>query len=216
MNIKVVAVIVAAIILLGGGALLFSKNANKPTAQPAPSTSATQAPSAGQSLSDILALGKTQQCTFSYDSTSGGKTEGTIYLSGDKMRGDFKVTSSGKVSDFSLIRVGDTNYIWGTGLPGGIKMTISAKDLAGNTQVQQYVNADQKADYKCGAWITDASKFTPPANVKFTDYSAMMPKSNASPAGTGAGYSSQCAACNYLTGESKIACTAQYNCSASQ
>jgi hypothetical protein len=219
LNIKIVAVVAAvAILLLGGGLFLYSKSKPQPSVQPSPSASATQNPSAMQSLSEILSMGKTQKCTFSYDGASGGKTEGTVYLAGDKMRGDFKVTTSGKVSEFSLIRVGDTNYIWGTGLPGGIKMTLSAQGLAGNTQVQQYVNADQKADYKCGAWTPDNTRFSPPTEVKFTDYSSMMPKSNASPApgGTNSGGSSQCGACNYLTGDSKMACIMQYNCAQSQ
>ena len=64
--------------------------------------------------------------------------------------------------------------MWGGELPGGIKMTFDVDELKTNTQANQYVDLNSKTDYSCSDWAADASKFTPPPNVKFTDLSSMM------------------------------------------
>lgn len=212
MNFRLLVVAIL-VLLLGGGVLLYFKG-NKPntTASVTPTPKPTvEAMTNQSSLMDLLNLGKTQKCTFDYKASNNSETKGTVYLSGDKMRGDFNIaTTSNTKGDMSMIRSGDTSYMWGSLLPGGIKMTVSAKDLASNTQAKQYVDANQKVDYKCGTWIVDSSVFTPPANIKFTDYSSLMPKTQTSGTPTGTGTSAQCAYCNYLSGDSKASCLAAY------
>lgn len=190
MNTKIIAIVVAIIILLGaGGIFLYSQKQNpttKSSTNPTP-TKAEQAISP-TSLLDLLASGKTQSCTFSDKRDDGSSTEGTIYLTGTKMRGDItNITKDKKTSMVYMIRDGDTTYIWGTDLPQGIKMTLSANDLKTNTQANQYVNTTAK--YKCSGWTLDSSKFVVPTNIKFTDVSSIMPKTTGTTTQTGPGYS---------------------------
>lgn len=216
MNSKVIAVVVGLVLLLGaGGIFLYSKNSpSTNTSSTNPEPTKAQQSSAQSSLADLLLGGKNQTCTFSSKVTEGTSTEGTVYLSGTKMRGDITNTSKdGKVSMFYMIRDGDTTYIWGSSLPTGIKMTLSADDLKNNTgDASKYAGtfSSVKSDYKCSGWSVDSSKFTVPTNVKFTDVSSMM--MHESPTGTsgyqpGAGYS--CAGITDPT--AKAACEASLN-----
>lgn len=176
MNTKLLGIVIAVIILLGAGGLyLFSQN--KPQTQETTNQAATESEkSSGKSLMDLISLGQNQRCTFSTTNES-GLTEGTFYVSQGNLRGDFKTTVKGKVTEMSMIRSGDTNYMWGSSLPMGIKMTLSLDDLSKNQQASQYVNASEKLAYNCRQWNVDSSLFTPPANIKFTELpNTMMPK----------------------------------------
>lgn len=175
MNTKLFGIIAAVVLLLGTGGLYFlnqNKSANNSTFD----TSPTQKQNQTTSLLELLSKGGNQRCTFT-TSTEKGMTEGTVYVSGEKMRGDIKTTVDGKTEEISMIRDGDTNYMWGTSLKMGIKMTISLDEFASSDQAGQFVSPDQKFDYNCAPWTTDNSLFTPPSNVKFTELpSSMMPK----------------------------------------
>lgn len=175
----IVGVIIIAFLLLGvGGYFLFGKNLGAPSQNQTTNSNDTstkaQDNSAMSSLIDLVTSGKTTQCTFDVTADS-GNSKGTIFITGEKMRGDFETTTQdGKTSQMYMIRDGNMYYMWGGELPGGIKMTFNVDDLKTNTQANQYVDLNTKSDYRCSDWTTDASKFTPPSNVKFTDLSSMM------------------------------------------
>lgn len=176
MNTKILGIIVALILLLGVGGYLFlnqNKSAVNTNSNATPTETSTQA----SSLLDILNSGQNQRCTFT-TTTDKNSTEGTFYIADGKMRGDLKTTADGKTEEISMIRDGDTNYIWGSSLTMGIKMTLKIEDLAKDTKTTgQFVDPNQKFDYKCMPWTTDNSLFTPPSNIKFNELpSSMMPK----------------------------------------
>lgn len=173
MNTKIVGVVVAIIFLFVAGGLYLSQN--KPVTKTNTSPTPTKTENKSTSLMDLLTLNKPQRCTFS-TKTADTLTEGTVYISEKKIRQDFKSTTKGKVEEMSMIITNNTSYIWGTSLPTGIKMTLSLDEVAKNTQASQYVNPNAKVAYNCMPWNTDASLFTPPANIKFTDISSIMPK----------------------------------------
>ena len=166
---------VAALFIVGiGGFFLYSKN-NKPQVVTTQAVT-TQKPASNhtKSLLELLTSGQTTKCTFETNTSEKSQTTGTVYISGNNMRGQFTTKVNGKASNINLIRVGDQSYIWGDDLPSGIKMKLSAKDLSQNNQTKQYIDANNKTNYNCSPWVPDASQFTPPTNVKFTDYSSMM------------------------------------------
>lgn len=176
--------------------------------------------SAMTSLTDLLSGGKSQMCTYEYQDPQSGTVKGVVYVSEGKMRGDFTTSASGKPYSGSMIN--DTKYVytWSTGNKQGFKTQVTAdvKKLiaegsgSASSNQQQSIDTNAKYDYKCSNWSTDNSKFTPPGDVKFTDYSSMM-KQITVPTGTGSKTTSpQCGACAYLTGEQKTTCLAQYNC----
>lgn len=183
-------VIVAAVVillLLGGAAYLtLSKSSTnqKETAKTVtPTTSANSANNT--TLAGLLALGQNLRCSFNFNGTSGTSTQGTFYLSGGNLRGDFVVKNTdGKETQMSMIRNGDESYTWGPSLPMGIKMKISLDKLAANEQINQFANVNQKTNYNCMPWKVDSSLFTPPSNVKFTDVGSMMPRATTTTEGT--------------------------------
>jgi len=187
MNSKVIAIVVVLIILLGlGGIFLYSKSSK--SVAPVKTAQITQTPAKSQNtfnnttLAGLIALGQNLRCTFSVTGTNGDTTNGTFYVSKANVRGDFTIkTTDGKQNQVSMIRIGDTNYIWGSALPSGIKMTLSLDKIRQSAQVSQYQAVTQKTNYSCLPWNVDASLFTPPANIKFTDVTSMIP---VSPTGT--------------------------------
>lgn len=213
-------IIAAAVILFGAiGVFLYSQKNQKSEPN---TTAVTQSPkeeiSMASDLTSILKSGKTQKCTFSYTDEEENTTTGSAYISGKQMRTDVKSTASGKESTIYVLRNGDDNYIWGSDFPNntGMKMTLSIDEYVSNENSKKYFDPNMKADYKCSAWTVDASLFTPPANVKFQDISAMMQgvmeKVSKSPTGTAGSDSSECTICNSLSGDAKNACLKQFGC----
>ena len=211
----VVGLVAAAVIILGAGFVyLFDKT--KPASQPN-RTVATQITPAKNSVAgtvaDIFKTSKDEKCTFD-SKTSDSETNGTIYATANKAYGTFAMTSSGKTTTNYVIRDTDNFYIWGSSLPTGIKMTMSVDDLAKNISSSQYsggFNANQKVDYNCSNWTVDESVFTPPTNVKFTNFGGVALPSAASSNKT-ANPSSQCSICASLTGQAKSACLSSFHC----
>ena len=184
MNSKVIAIVIAIIILLGlGGFILYGKSkAPTKTAQTSQTPAKSQNSSTNTTLAGLIALGQNLRCSFSVTGTNGDLTNGTFYVSKENVRGDFTVkTPDGKQNQMSIIRMGDTNYVWGSALPRGIKMTLSLDKITQGAQASQYSAVNQKTNYNCLPWNVDASLFTPPANVTFTDMTGLVP---ASPTGT--------------------------------
>ena len=184
MNSKIIAATIVIIVLLGlGGYLLLGKTkAPTKTEQTAGSGAKSGNAFNNTTLSALLGMGQNLRCSFNTTGAS-ETTQGTFYISKGNVRGDFNVkTSDGKDNQMSLIRTGDTTYIWGSALPTGIKMTFSLDEIAKNSQTSQYSSLTEKTNYNCMPWSVDNSLFTLPTNVKFTDLSSMMP--SVSPAGT--------------------------------
>lgn len=128
------------------------------------------------SIANLLTSGKNVNCTMTYPD---GKGSGTIYVSGHNMRGDFMVNveAMGEVKS-SMIQDGEYAYMWSDADKKGTKFKVSglpSPSPAANSQAES-VDLNQQVDLKCSAWGVDASKFTVPGDVEFTDMSAIMEK----------------------------------------
>ena len=152
------------------------------TGSPIGNLTGTSDSGGSKSLKDLLASGVAQKCTYTTTMDT-GSTEGTTYISGGKIRGDFSTTVSGKTTQSHMISDSKTSYVWTEGEKTGFKTTISEADTSeanSNDTPSNYsgsttgADLSQKADYKCAAWVVDGSVFTPPATVKFTDLSEMF------------------------------------------
>lgn len=214
-----VGIITAAIILIGAaGVFLYSQN--KPSEKQPISTSASvneeNKSEMTSSLSELLKSEQTQECSFSYDEISGGKTSGITYLSGENMRTDLTMDNNNKITNVYVVRNGNDSYIWGSEFPNntGLRMTISVDELVNGESTKKYFDPDRKLNYNCKPWTIDASVFIPPSNIKFSDLSQMMQgfmnttKTSGAPTGT----TNNCSMCNFLTGDAKNACTQQLGC----
>jgi len=175
------------------------------------------------SMKELMASGKTQKCDFTSQSAS-STSQGTVYIGGGKMRGDFSSTAQGKTMATHMINDGTTVYTWVDGMSMAVKMSAAAKMTNRPTpsnRTSQSVDQNAKYNYNCSDWTQDNSQFTPPANINFTDMSAMMQQNtttgtSGSGASAGAGTSAsmkaqQCAACDGA-GAGKAQCLAMLKC----
>ncbi|MDQ5962566.1 MAG: hypothetical protein QG653_373 [Patescibacteria group bacterium] len=171
------------------------------------------------SLKEIFARGGSQKCTYTIIE-NGITSSATIYLSGEKMRVDSQTTTNGKAENARMLLTNNIMYVWGDGMPQGIKMPIPDANTPTSQNTQgtvQMVDLDKEMNYSCSPWSADASYFTPPTNIKFMDMSQMM--NQVAPTGsTGSGGGSidvqamQCGACDSLPEPDKTACRQAIGC----
>ncbi len=174
------------------------------------------------SLKDLLTQGVSQQCTYSYTDEKMGKTDGVMLVANGKVRGSFSLTDpKGVVTAGNMINDGAFSYTWDDTTKTGMKiaMTEELKKMGEETVKDnpQVAEMNKKTDYRCKAWVVDASKFVPPTDIKFTDLSKMMENLNPSPkvSSTNDGESpttDQCAICDSLPTEAQASCRTSMKC----
>ncbi len=171
------------ILLLGiGGYWYMNKN---PTSLSTGKNKMEQEQTTGSgmmSLKELMGLNKNQVCTYS-SSEETGSISGTSYISGGKVRNEFKGTyPDGKAYEGGMINDGSYMYTWTTDSNEGFKIAITdsiekqVEDTKNDFEKNQdqFVNQNEKLNYKCSSWSPNGSMFVPPSNIKFTDYSEMM------------------------------------------
>ncbi len=216
-----IALIVLILLVVGGAIFLNrSKESTSSTTTETPKPTTTKE-NTMMSLSELLLKGKSQMCTYDYKDAQNGTVKGVVYISGGKVRADFTTTANGKPYSGSMINDTKYMYTWSSEAKTGFKTQISdmkqmmdQKSVSPTTTQQQSLDSNVKYDYKCADWVVDNSKFSPPSDIKFTDYSSMM-KQMMKPTGTTStseSNSAQCGACSYLSGDQKTACMSAYNC----
>jgi hypothetical protein len=187
------------------------------------------------SLRDFMTMpGESMKCTHSYtDAETGTVTEGTTYVANGKVRSDSTVTRGSDVMTSSSIVDGEMMYAWGSDMPHGMKVSLSAlsnvsADAEGGVDTMgmsdRAEGVDTEYDYTCEPWSGGASFFAPPAGVEFMDYSEMMQgmggmmmnMQGGADAGMNAGAGGNammCAACEQAPdAESKAQCKAALGC----
>lgn len=162
----------AVLLLLGGGYFFMNKKStpDEETQMPSGSQNETQGESKTPgSLKDLLTSSIAQKCTYS-QTDNGLTSEGTVYVSGGKVRSDFRSTTSGKTMATSMITDGKTIYLWGDQLGNaGIKMTIDQSASTTTTGTDSTADLNKPMNFNCSAWVVNSSYFEAPANVTFTE-----------------------------------------------
>lgn len=127
--------------------------------------------SSPSSMKELLAMNKSQKCTFT-DTVETSSNSGTTYFANGEMRGDFvSVTSAGTFTSHMILK-GDDMYIWEDGTEQGFKAKATSMTGEG-TKSSNTPDMNKKVDYKCEDWSGDASQFVLP-DIKFMDVSAML------------------------------------------
>lgn len=126
------------------------------------------------STAELIARGGDHVCTFD-QTVENSRSTGTVYISNGKMRGDFKSDVSAGGTNMSveshMISDGEFMYTWSSMMPTGFKMAIIDSATADGTTPtsQEMFDANMKLSYDCDPWSADASKFTLPSTVTFTE-----------------------------------------------
>jgi hypothetical protein len=180
-------IVIIAAVVLGGGAGTYKvvqKNKEKKAAMNADVNLAASSTDTGVSASTtskvevknsgtlraLIAQNKNLVCTIKTE-VSGSSSEGTVYVSGTDMRGDFVMQSSGVTVNSHMIKVGQTMYAWSDS-GQGVKMDTTAS--ANSNASMQTMDLDQNVSYDCKDWNKDASKFAVPTSINFIDMNAML------------------------------------------
>jgi len=173
----VIVAVVVILALLGGVAYL---SLSKSSTTPQQTTVQEQVKASPSGVTGTLKslFGKNQNCTITYPDNGGS---GTIYVSGNKFRGDFTTNITGeKEVKSQVVSDGVYTYIWSSDSTTGIKMKIDITSPAASAQTGNF-DLDQEVNLKCSPWGVDASKFAIPTNIQFTDMSNLIPKTSALP-----------------------------------
>lgn len=217
MNKKIlILVAIFALLLIAGGAFWFmtkkapvNQTATTNSESSSEMTKVVPTTAPAKSLRSLLTAGIAQKCTFT-SGTEGDSNSGTMYISNGKIRGEYSTKVEGETQNLSMIVDGNTTYLWGGETETGYKMTIDPSTTVKPGEKPRelsFVDPDQDLNYNCTPWIVDATQFTLPANIKFSDFSNMI-----KPAATG-GAVDKCAACSFLTGDDKTQCLSSMGCS---
>lgn len=130
------------------------------------------------SLKSLLSLGKNVTCDIS--SLGEGSGNGKVYVSSNKMRGDFDVKVEETVFKSHIIGDGEFMYMWSDESKQGTKIKIDPNATIPPSQTtNQTTNIDQEVDMKCTPWNVDNSKFILPTTIQFTDFSSFLTKPSA-------------------------------------
>lgn len=127
-------------------------------------------------LMSLQAMQKDLECQIAYSKEGEKDVEGTYFISGGKMRGDFIVPTDEYAEDIvsSLILDGQTLYVWskiGEDTFGFVSNRASDKPVKSNEPVP----LDTDVRYTCSVWESvDGSVFVPPSTVQFKDLNAVM------------------------------------------
>jgi len=217
-NKKVLAVIAILIIIVGGyGAYRVYKHFKR-LASPASvvqTQTVTTSETATQSLRDLIAQGVSQSCNYSTD-----KSQGTLYLSDGKIRGDFNVTTVGSDGTTAttvshMVIMDGTNYLWTDAMKTGIKVAFDQNATPAPATAptpSSNFDANAKLNFKCSAWVADPSLFTLPTDVKFMSLGSAVTAPVGSNAPAAGSNSSNCSYCDALSGDSKTKCLTALNC----
>lgn len=168
-NITLAIIGIIAVILLGW--FFFFRNNNISNETIGGETSETAGGIFSGSLMDLTARGGDYKCTFD-QTTAAGISQGTVYVSGNKMRGDFMTgaAQNGAMVENHMINDGTWIYTWSPAMAQGFKMSMNTATGASNANAQMgssYADVNQALNYDCDAWNADASVFIPPVGMNF-------------------------------------------------
>lgn len=156
---KTIFIVLAAAVLIGGG--LYITRGRTPSAPSSDSSSAQESQAQSGTLQSLLSLNQNVSCNVSNE-----KSNGTVYVAGSQMRADFSVTTDGVTLMNHIIHTGNTAYVWADNSAQGIKINTE-----GEAVTHESVDLNQEVEFTCQPWSPDASKFTPPGAVTFTEFS---------------------------------------------
>lgn len=119
-------------------------------------------------VASLMARGGSFQCTASL-TVQNSSSQGTAYISGEKIRGDFTSRAGGMTIASHFIIADGYSYSWSDAAPQGFKVKV---DGSSSSQSSQGVTTNADVSYDCTPWTVDQSKFTVPSGITFLEYGA--------------------------------------------
>ena len=130
-------------------------------------------------MQDLIARGKSLECTYNVTDEEGEEVSGIIYITDDKRCTEFEIINkeTNEKIKMNSMHVGEWMYSWSSSSVEGMKMNL--KEMYGDEKFEKYSQGEtdsmkKKIDYRCQAWIVDNAKFTIPVDVDFKDMTEIM------------------------------------------
>lgn len=121
---------------------------------------------------DLIKMGRALSCRFSGTET---KSEGEIFVLGNKLRGNFSVDDgTGKMIASHVVSDGAFMYMWGDAMEQGIKMNYSDIDFEKAKTDTNLKSLNDNYDYDCSDWAVVDSYFVAPSDITYMDVTALQ------------------------------------------
>jgi hypothetical protein len=123
-------------------------------------------------FAEFIKQGGSYVCTVNQE-VNNTTANGTVYISGTNLRGEFKTSYNGTNMNISTIVRDEYAYTWTSMMPSmGFKSKVVAPtgaNTSAGTSGSYSWNAEAIGDYSCDPWTIDASKFVLPSGVTFSE-----------------------------------------------
>jgi hypothetical protein len=182
MSVKIVILIAAAVVLVGGSVAAYIVIKNNGDQAESLTQTPEQQDDSSASINSLLAQNRNVVCTYSGVDSTGNQNSGTVYLTGERFRGNFTLKQPGEDEYKSNTLQNETyQYGWEEGKKEGYKTKLSVlrgdADAPASNNNQQTFDQDKEFNFNCDDWTVDESKFEVPSGIKFTDFSATVEQS---------------------------------------
>lgn len=134
-------------------------------------TTAPKPVSSARTLSALLSRGGSYKCTFS-KVTAAGRTDGAVYVSGNRLRGDYMTSfSAGAKAESHILFLAGMLYAWTPPVQLGYKAPATAATVGTALGSSGSAGFDygQALDYSCQQWGGDATLFEFPKGFTFSN-----------------------------------------------
>lgn len=180
MSTKAIVGLIAAIVVVGGAIWYFSSGSGNQAPIEGSVEGAMENEGSGM-LASLIARAGSWKCEVTSE-IEAAPSQGTVYVSGGKMRGDFssQPEALGGASVVShMINTGEFIYTWSDAYPQGMKMAVppEGSNVSSDPAASGGVDYQSQVHYSCSPWAADESMFAPPAGVSFMELGdkGMMP-----------------------------------------
>ncbi len=176
-SLKLVGLLIVAVVIIGGGWYVWGGVEIQPstTSEEMVLLSESEEESLFKgSLTDLSERGGEWKCVVKNDAQTGVGmvvSEGTVYVSGEKVRADFTSTVPGVGPVEAHTIVDDAMvYVWSSMAPQGIKANVTAYAGSGDESGMSgaYGDAQQSYAYDCEPFAAESALFVAPADISFT------------------------------------------------
>ncbi|HEY4503018.1 MAG TPA: hypothetical protein VJC14_01090 [Candidatus Paceibacterota bacterium] len=170
---KILSSVIVVGLVVVGGYFAFNLGGSE-TENKEINTAEDEAETSGKKMafSEFVKQGGAYKCEVK-QSMSDMQNDGTVYISGSNMRGEYNTIAEGREMQTSFILRDGYSYTWSSLMPNvGFKVKVNTDVSAsgsGSASGTYSWNAEQIGDYNCEAWTADQTKFSIPTSITFQE-----------------------------------------------
>jgi hypothetical protein len=122
---------------------------------------------------DIQSLKQDLVCEITSLSNDNGAVVGKVFLSEEKIRGEFDIQQAGKLFASNMLLDGETIYFWTETPAGTLAFKNNIKNISSEISTEAKsatpLSIEEAVTYDCQSWTKQEDKFTIPTDVQFIE-----------------------------------------------